>query len=432
MRFQLAHDKPATFYMTDDRITNRHKEQDMALFIDKIQAEKSGLVGWFGGLTTRCSTDDLEDALKQHPLLQRHAITNVELRQQVVRIRPGKLRDEEPSVKALHIYTAHEHVPKLRRILNQIYPSKAQDNYPLGKHLHFAPNTADVRFPNLMHSVTMADKLRAKQKTFLSAMTAVQTTTIKNLHKVIPTEPQTSLMHVLMSWRSAEDPDRLLFTSIDTFRGEIFFTFNTKMSAEAYNLIPLLSLVLVHKYGKEAEAWFTADAQEYTVGFAIDPTTGHIISTEEAHLEDTVDDWEFECDDNDLAEQENTESTVIVFGDIIINGTTPSYNELGDKSVGTFHHQAGVNQKKRNETDSDDSEDDSEEELQSALKTIETQTDDTIPTSTLTGTPTPAPNISDAVQFLLEQQETPDGLKEALKRLAIEHATPNKEDGGVQ
>jgi hypothetical protein len=409
LRFKLGHDKPLEFYTESESLFNRLAEQDLDLFVDKIQTERTGCAGWFAGsIPIKTNEKDLEEALKQHPLLVREKITDLELRTQVTRVRGGKLGEDEPRVQALHVYTSYNDVPKLRKIMNLIYPSESAPAYPLGKQMRFAPNTADVRFPALRKTKEMADKLRSKQKRFLKDIITVSTSTIKNIHKVIDIAPHVSLMQVLMSWRSAEFPDRNLFISVDEYRDNVNFTYHKDTQEEASNIIPLLSLILEGKYGPRAWEWFHDEARDYTAGFIYDPVTGKIQSREEQDLAANVANWEYDFDEDDLVLDSNEPEFVIELGAIILDGPGPR-KELDDRSVKTFRNAS-------NTAGIDDPQ----------LPDVTTDITEGTPS---TMTPSTATDTESALRFLANDPNLPESLRAQLNDLDLT-ATPHKEDGG--
>ena len=157
-----------------------HREQDLDLSIGKGQSgEHTGIAGWFAGvIPASINIADIEEALQQHPLFQRHKIRHIEIRTQLIHIRSGRLSNKEPRVQALHITTSYQQVHILRQLLKRIYSITAKE-YPLDKKMWFVPNTADIRFPVSGTSIQMANILRAKQNRFSMDMINIPATSIK-------------------------------------------------------------------------------------------------------------------------------------------------------------------------------------------------------------------------------------------------------------
>jgi hypothetical protein len=113
-------------YTKGKSLYNFLAEHDLDLFIDQIQTERTGCAGSIAGsIPNKTNAKDLEGASKQHPLLVQAKITDLELHTKMIRVRSGKLEQDESQVLAIHICTSYKDILKIRKIVNQIYPSKS-------------------------------------------------------------------------------------------------------------------------------------------------------------------------------------------------------------------------------------------------------------------------------------------------------------------
>jgi hypothetical protein len=78
--FKLGHDKPLETYSKSELLYNQLAEQNLDLSIDMLKTKRTRCTGWFAGsIPNRMNSKDFEDALKQHLLLVRATINNLEL-----------------------------------------------------------------------------------------------------------------------------------------------------------------------------------------------------------------------------------------------------------------------------------------------------------------------------------------------------------------
>jgi hypothetical protein len=108
-------------------------------------------------------------------------------------------------------------------------------------------------------------KMMSKQKVFTESLEAIHTTTIVGLHLYIPQIGYT-FCQILMSMKSFNDPNMGLFISINKhiLAASYMVTFmaHRDRAVEAASLVPLLCLVLEHRFGPLIWEWFTDDAKK--------------------------------------------------------------------------------------------------------------------------------------------------------------------------
>lgn len=184
--------------MTSDEVDILRRHKSIYLLVDKIQAQKVKLAGWWAGsINSRSGVDDLEQTLKAQPLAQKHNIKNIEIRIcQVNNSDKYEFVTPENRVFAMHDYTDMESTAALRELLMQLYPAKPRSDYPMGRQMRFVPNIADMRFVHPPGSREKAEQLKRKQALFLKSIKKTSTTEIIKLHRPMQKSPHPTLLQV--------------------------------------------------------------------------------------------------------------------------------------------------------------------------------------------------------------------------------------------
>ena len=97
-----------------------------------------------------------------------------------------------------------------------------------------------------------AESLRAKQEQLQKDIVLVGTPNIRNLHHCLEVSPYVTLAQVLMNWRSAKEPEKLLFLHVEQDYDQTQIFFHVRFDTKARQLIPLLPLILEQQYGPRA------------------------------------------------------------------------------------------------------------------------------------------------------------------------------------
>jgi hypothetical protein len=366
IRFHIAHDVKKEKFVDTEAFTNAK----LQVSYDKVQAKKTSIWGWMlGGIPETANLNDMKEACEAHPLLKDFQI---EARSQVIRVFSGK--QDTPvhlQVKAIHIIGDDRLTAKGRKAFNQVFGSRNDSGYPQQRVMRFVPNTADNRFPSTQGRVKDVIKMMGKQKKLLKDAKVIYTDTICSLHYYVDQIGYT-LCQILMSMRSANEPDMQLFMAVDerTFGSyAVAFTVHKDRMAEATALIPLLNIVMEAKFGPRIWEWFTDTAKDASQGYVYDQETGRLKNMDE---EDDDDESSIESEDNEfvlelseslnISSAKNTGEKGDAFDldlSFMLDVAENPKNQYGDSgSVKTFKSTC----KKPIDVDSSDDEDEEEEE----------------------------------------------------------------------
>jgi hypothetical protein len=272
-------------------------------------------------------------------------------------------------VKAIHIIGDDRQTAKGRKAFNEVFGSRNDSGYPQQRVMRFVPNIADNRFPATQGRVKDVVKMMGKQKKIMKDAKTIYTDTICSLHFYVPQIGYT-LCQILMSMRSANDPDTQLFMAVDerTYGSyAVAFTVHKDRMAEATSLIPLLNIVMEAKFGPRIWEWFTDTAKDASQGYVYDSETGRIRNLDEEY-EDDESSIESEADNEFV--QELSESLNIASGknngkgdafdldlSFMLDNEENPKNQYGDSgSVKTFR--SACRPKKPRDTNSSDEEED--------------------------------------------------------------------------
>jgi hypothetical protein len=283
LRFHIGHDVNKDKFVD----TEAFSEAKLQVSYDKVQAKKTSIWGWMlGGIPETANLNDMKEACENHPILKDFQI---EARSQVIRVFSG--RQDTPvhlQVKAIHIIGDDRQTAKGRKAFNNVFGSRNDSGYPQQRVMRFVPNIADNRFPATQGRVKDVVKMMGKQKKIMKDARTIYTDTICSLHYYVPQIGYT-LCQILMSMRSANDPDTQLFMAVDerTYGSyAVAFTVHKDRMAEATSLIPLLNIVMEAKFGARIWEWFTDTAKDASQGFVYDAETGRIKNTDEDEDDD--------------------------------------------------------------------------------------------------------------------------------------------------
>jgi hypothetical protein len=76
----LGQNKPISWYLESDEVIQGLDEQGFAVYKDKIQDANISIAGWAAGpVLGRNSIEDIEQMLKNHPLMESNRIKYVEI-----------------------------------------------------------------------------------------------------------------------------------------------------------------------------------------------------------------------------------------------------------------------------------------------------------------------------------------------------------------
>jgi hypothetical protein len=154
--------------------------------------------------------------------------------------------------------------------------------------MRFVPNIANNRFPTTQSRVRDVVKMVGKQKKIVNEASGIHTDTICGLHYYVPQIGYT-LCQILMSMRSANDPETQLFMVVDERMWSTYavtFTVHKDRKAEANSLIPLLNVVMEAKFGARIWEWFTDTAKDASQGYMYDNENGRLKHTDEDEGDD--------------------------------------------------------------------------------------------------------------------------------------------------
>ena len=278
LRFNIAHDVDKEKFVDTDLFS----KMKLQLSYDKVQAKKTSTWGWLlGGIPETANLIHLKLACEAHPVLSEFQI---EARTQVIKLFSGK--QDTPvnlQVKAIHIIGDDRVTAKGRKAFNKVFGSRNDSGYPQQRVMRFVPNIADNRFPASQSRIRDVVKMVGKQKKIIKDSKPIFTDTICGLHYRVP-ELGYTLCQILMSMRSANDPDTQLFMAVDerpfgTYA--VAFTVHKDRMAEATSLVPLLNVVLEAKFGARIWNWFTDTAKDASQGYVYDQVTGCLKNVDE-------------------------------------------------------------------------------------------------------------------------------------------------------
>jgi hypothetical protein len=341
LRFRLGHNRPIAFYLESDEV-QKSLEEGCTLYIDKIQDSNVSIPGWGAGpVIGRGSLEDIEEMLKRHPLMVSNKIADIEIRIQQVRLKQGIWVKGEPRPVAAHFFVRARDAAKARKILNSIYPSKPRKEYPGGVQWRFVTNVADPFFPRTPRSMKKAESLRAKQEQLQKDIVSVGTPNIRNLHHCLEVAPYVTLAQVLMNWRSAKEPEKLLFLHVEQDYEQTQIFFHSRFDTEARQLVPLLPLILEQQYGPRAWNWFYDTAKDFLGGYEYDLDTQKVTMKEEDINADVDKNWEQSPGDvyyGDLSDEEDDENfgLTIDIGNIVLDSKDERQRILDDASVASM------------------------------------------------------------------------------------------------
>lgn len=274
IRVKIAHDLPLEDILENSNILQYSFENDVKVYKDKIQEQRVTLIGWFAGsISSRTGIEDLETALKGHPLATKNGIKDLEIRVQHVNLKTGQTYQFIPAeerVMAMHIYASASKAPSVREMLMELYPSAPQRNYPMGRHMRFVPNVADTSFVIPPGLPRRAEALKKKQAIFLKNLRSTTTRTIDNLFKPLRVEPYATLAEIIMAWKSSVEIDQHLFVAVEEFYGNVRFFYLERHKNEAEAVIPLLSLILEDEFGGKIWEWFNQSVRAVVKPYVYD------------------------------------------------------------------------------------------------------------------------------------------------------------------
>lgn len=332
LRFKVGHNCDLDDIMRSDAVTNLRKNKSIYILVDKIQAQRVKLAGWWAGsINSRSGIDDLESTLKMQPLAQQNNIKNIEIRiGQVNNSDKFEFLPPEQRVFAMHIYTDFESTAALRTLLMQLYPAKPRKDYPMGRQMRFVPNIADTRFMHPPGSREKADQLKRKQALFLKSLQKTTTSEIVKLYRPLHTKPYPSLLQVLTSWKSPQYEHERLFVAVEETYQEVAFYYLEKNKDTAEAIVPLLGIVLEEEYGPETWDWFSKNARMTGTQYTYHKDVKLI---KPKQVEQVDEEWDLGIPDEEGQDTINLDFQIDI-GTIELNHRTT--NVLDDQSIGTL------------------------------------------------------------------------------------------------
>jgi hypothetical protein len=393
---------------------------DFDIWFDKIQDTKVGIPGWGAGpIPGRETLDDIEAIIKDNPMFQN--IKDIEIRVQQVKLRTGPWKKGEQRTNAIHFFVREEDSSEARKLLNKLYPSKPQQEYPAGIPWRFVSNVSDPYFPKTPNSMRKAKSLRLKQGQFLKEVDKTFSNAIRNLHWRLPVAPYVTLAEIVMNWRSAKNQKDRLFLFVEQTYDHTEFVHHARVAREASALVPLLPLVLEQQFGPRAWGWFNENAKIYTQGYQYNIDEHQVTMVQDDTNAEVDENWDqgmgdFEFSD-DEEEEEGNSGFVINIGNIVLQADDDRQRILDDESVGTMRSSAEAWKSTPAGWNDDDSSEMAVDVTKESLSTQSTLTSTTRGQNPNYDTMTPQ-QMRDAMTKLTEKLKT------------IETASPSKEDSG--
>jgi hypothetical protein len=313
-RALISHDLPMDTLFNDGGLQNWLSDQDLAINIERIQAQKITNVGHLLGYhALAANAKNLADAIQMQPAMQGIA---VEVRSEFVRFVNKKTTGQRITAKVLQLYTLWDSASRARRALIQIYSSRANGLYPLGVQARFIPNVHDVRFIRNAQSMLAHTNSLKKQIKFMESTSFTPCYTIIELDHRIE-EVDMTLRQAIMSIFASDD--RTLFVAVDTsFYGDcVNFAYCNELESEAVTMISALPLFLFASLGQRCIwEWFTSGARHEASYYTYDMDRG-IIPKDDSGITDTkLTNWEQldddDDDDDDFNDDDDPDSAAVV------------------------------------------------------------------------------------------------------------------------
>ena len=268
--FRIGHDKPLEDIREEIREWSRDTSNRM--FYNMLQCESSSEIGWFLYSTQKMDSGALADEIADVMGV------NVGLRWKMINLgTKGKVpEDKKVSTIAIEVDTKYKWQAQRRFI--QFYGKEIQatDYYPNGIRLRFIKAKKDA--VNAKERAKL-DKLRERQKAFLTTIQTTQTWDIVQLdYSAAPGQP--TLRQMIMEITSEQYPGTPLFHSVDLdWRGEGYvFEYSPKMQDEAECMVNYLQPYLDHHFpNAQVLNYFTDECIERCRDIKVDEKTGQVI-----------------------------------------------------------------------------------------------------------------------------------------------------------
>jgi hypothetical protein len=289
IRMKISHTKHIKDIINESALNQLH-ESDANIQKDKIQSAIVSKAGFLlGSIPQSSNNNDLEQSLMDHPGSKKKEF---EIRTEFIRIHKGKLMEgeKEMSTRALHIYCAYKETTAVRKLLNDIYGSRNDSGYPLGKKMVFVPNIHDTRFPKTSKETYRYNKAIDQQRIFSNTVEIESMNGVLGLDYVLK-KAQISLRQIIMATCSQGRFSRLFLSVDDSFIAfQIKFAFRREDSIEAKEFISAMPLILEASYGREIWQWFDSEAREQLHGYQWSTETGLTSARDETYQE-AIDDF---------------------------------------------------------------------------------------------------------------------------------------------
>jgi hypothetical protein len=323
------------WYLND----NKH-----GIYPSQIQAEMVDTILWMLWSSDLTDTTVLRHAIEEEIKNKTGQAIQVGLRWRTIMLdKPGRIPDDE-AVKALHIEVDRTFRNEAKRILEEIYSSKATQ-WPLHLRLRAVPLLKDVMNRDIKMGIR---RLMGRQQSFNDEEFGKRKITsweIKELDFVGATSNLT-LRDMIMAIVPQDDPSRRLFHSVDNLRSNrstVVFTCMPALESEARNVVAGLVTYLVHVHGQETAEFFTKDAQIRAADSFWDTENHCVRNKDDEHVEGLLSD---DVDADYLLPPPSRHNATPSAGTTPPDRPTPislqrnTYGEDGD-SISTFRqHQA--------------------------------------------------------------------------------------------
>ena len=267
---RIGHDKPLEDIREEIREWSR--ETNNRIFGNMLQCESSSEIGWFLYSTQKMDGGALADEISD--MLG----VNVGLRWKMINLGTKGKVSEDKKVSAMAIEVDTKYKWQAQKKFIQFYGKEIQrpDYYPNGIRLRFIKAKKDAI--NAKERAKL-DKLRERQKAFLSTIKATQTWDIVQLDYSAEIG-QPTLRQMIMEVTSEQYPGTPLFHSVDLdWRGDgHVFEYSPKMQDEAECMVNYLQPYLEYHF-PEAQVmnYFTEDSIERCSDIKVDEETGQVI-----------------------------------------------------------------------------------------------------------------------------------------------------------
>jgi len=253
------------------------KEQTAGIFLRRLQAEKTAIVGWALYCTRQMDIDALTASIKQDLDIDVGICWRM-----ISTGKRGKI-PEGQQIKALHFEVPWKGHSEATKKLHAIYSSNNITDYPLQLKLRLVPEICTMVNKN---AEAKADRLRLRQAAFVGSVLEMTTWEISSLDYVDPALG-IDLRGMIKSIRSTASPEMPLFHSIDPHwdGNGCIVTHLPQFEEEAMACVAGLLPYLRHLVGPALhDKLFTMEAIKRSIGLYWDPKECCVVGASDGYL----------------------------------------------------------------------------------------------------------------------------------------------------